>query len=104
MHPDIGALTTALEEAAHLLQKYGLQHWCSWLKADSIRIQNSDFYGVEHLLSAFGGMGSFNDVVLSAHGVGEQPQLVLIADNERLSMLQTEIYALASQLAREEFS
>ena len=104
MHPDVKALITALEEAAHLLQKHGFQDWFSWLKADSISIQNSDFYGVEHLLSSFGGMGSFNDIVLSAHGKGEQPHLVLIADNERLSVLQTEIYALAWQLAREESS
>jgi hypothetical protein len=28
------------------------------------RLLNSDYSGIEHLLSAYGGMGSFNDLVI----------------------------------------
>jgi hypothetical protein len=39
-------------------------HWSAWLETDRSTIANGDFYGVEHLLRAFGRMGSLNDVAL----------------------------------------
>jgi hypothetical protein len=48
----------------HFLQKVGEKHWLKWIKTDLeewIKSRN-----VSHHLSAYGGMGSFNDVIISS--------------------------------------
>jgi len=101
MHPELESLAQLLDEAANLLHAYGVGNWTAWLKTDAERIRRSDFYGVEHLLSAFGGMGSLNDVVLvrsdAPHGVRTAS-----IDNALFESLRTEIYTQAAKLAREE--
>src|SRR5262249_9222640 len=57
-------LLDALDAAVALLRRYGKTMWADWLEQDRARIQNGDRYGVEHVLQAFGGMGSLNDVVI----------------------------------------
>jgi hypothetical protein len=58
------ALLSALDEAASLLRQSDHKKWASWLEQDRRRIADDDLFGVEHLLQAFGGMGSLNDLVL----------------------------------------
>jgi hypothetical protein len=67
MHPDIELLVLKLREAEQLLRDHNQRQWADWLAKDAHRIHQLDFYGVEHLLSAFGGMGSLNDLVLQFH-------------------------------------
>ena len=62
MEPETTELVDTLAEAIALLRKHGVAHWANWLEKDKRLIGCSDFYGIEHLLSAFGGMGSFNDL------------------------------------------
>jgi len=64
MHSEIDELAKIIQEAADLLASVGEKHWGQWLKKDAELIRNSDFRGVEHFLSAFGGMGSINDLVI----------------------------------------
>jgi hypothetical protein len=40
--------------------------WADWVETDSERVRGGDFCGVEHFLSAFGGMGSLNDLRFDA--------------------------------------
>jgi hypothetical protein len=104
MHPELEHLSQLLDEASELLSAHGATHWADWLREDARLIRDSDFYGIEHLLTAFGGMGSFNDVVLCSTGEVENPSQMLTAENDRLSELRTLIYAIARELAREESS
>jgi hypothetical protein len=65
LHPDVEKLAYLVEEWANTIRQYhGENHWVTWLEKDARRLRNSDFYGVEHLLSAFGGMGSIVDFAL----------------------------------------
>lgn len=64
MHPNIKILAQYLDQAEALLLRYGQVQWADWLRKDARLIRALDFYGIEHLLAAYGGMGSFNDVVL----------------------------------------
>lgn len=101
MHPDIDALVQKLREAEKLLRAHNKSRWADWLASDADRIHRLDFYGLEHLLSAFGGMGSLNDLVLQY-----QDGAVLhvpLTENEQFSALRQEIYSLASKLKSEEF-
>lgn len=102
MHPDIHSLVTLLEEAEALLRKHGVFRWAAWLEKDARLIRELDFYGVQHLLSAFGGMGSLNDLGL-AHPSKENPNALVTSDDDaRFQSLLSEIHALATKLSKEE--
>ena len=90
MHPEIEQLVSLAERASEILQAHGHAHWAQWLRSDAQRLRNGDAQSLTHLLSAFGGMGSLNDVVLQSES-GSALQNTL----ERLC-------SLATELAREE--
>jgi len=102
MHPDIESITAMLEEATILLRKHDIPHWADWLEKDARLIRGLDFYGIEHLLSAFGGMGSLNDLGLAKPSKGSPNILVASEDDARFQSLISNIYSLAKKLAREE--
>ena len=83
-------LVSALKEAVALLHACGQERWAGWLEKDRKLIAGGDFYGVKHLLQAFGGMGSLNDLV-----VEPEPR---DADLKRLT---SQIYELATTLRRQ---
>ena len=57
-------LLSILDELVALLRSSDEMPWSAWLEKDRRLIANGDFYGADHLLRAFGGMGSFSDVAL----------------------------------------
>lgn len=102
MHPDLIRLADWLDEAATLLRNHQIQHWADWLSKDSRWIREEDFYGIEHLRSAFGGMGSLNDLGLAVVSPDNPKLLVSSADDERFRWLLRQIYELADKLYREQ--
>ena len=102
MHPDIEALATNLEEAEALLRKHRIFRWADWLEKDARFIRNLDFYGIEHLLSAFGGMGSLNDLGLAEPSKENPKVLATSVDDVRFQWLLNSIHSLATKLSREE--
>lgn len=102
MHSDVKTLADLLDCTESMLLKCGEGKWAEWLGKDSALIKKLDLYGVEHLLSAFGGMGSINDIVIhpaNGHTVRESD---IDAVNEELQTLLGEIWALAKRLYWEE--
>lgn len=73
----ISELISALDEAGMLLREANETHWAGWLEKDRRLIASGDFYGVEHLLQAFGGMGSLNDIALADPGKGARVETLL---------------------------
>jgi hypothetical protein len=53
---------TTLEVLAKILQEENYDHWANWMQED-IKFWETN-KSVEHHLHAYGGMGSFNDVVI----------------------------------------
>jgi hypothetical protein len=53
---------SALKAMEYLLDKTGEKHWKEWISRDISEWEKSE--DVEHHLSAYGGMGSLNDIVL----------------------------------------
>lgn len=102
MHSDILALAAMLDEAVVLLRRHRLDHWADWLLKDAMSIRNLDFHGVEHLLSAFGGMGSLNDIGLAEQNPNNPSVLIASPDDAHFQALLSEIHILATKLAREE--
>ena len=102
MHPEVVSLLSLLEEAASLLRKHKVDHWANWLERDAQLIRGLDFYGVEHLLSAFGGMGSLNDLALAQPSAENPAILASSPDDSRFQSLLGQIHMLATKLARDE--
>jgi len=102
MYLEIEALAAMIEEAESILRKYEISHWADWLKKDALLIRKLDFYGIEHLLSAFGGMGSLNDLGLAKPSTENPAVLVTSADDGRFQSLLNDIHSLATKLSREE--
>ena len=66
--PDTAALTDQLIGAAteltEFLRSFGEDGWADWVDRDVARIRAGDRYGIDHLLTAFGGMGSLSDLLI----------------------------------------
>jgi hypothetical protein len=76
-----------------LLDAHSMTHWSDWLARDAMRVRAGDDDGLAHFLSAFGGMGSLNDVLLRSR-----------SDHDRFYALSEDAWTLASTLQREEAS
>jgi hypothetical protein len=75
-----------------LLRVEGHEKWARWLDTDARRIDAGDIYGLQHLLSAFGGMGSLSDL----HVAGADPQR-----GQRIDRLMGDVAAMARELWRQ---
>ena len=100
MDHDVESLTTMLDEAESLLRKHGIPHWAEWFSKDAKLIRNHDFHGVGHLLSAFGGMGSLNDLGLATPSKENPCILATSVDDARFQFLLSSMYSLAKGLAK----
>lgn len=88
-------LVSTLDETTDLLERVGEEFWLSWSRLCMDELQRGDAYGLDRLLGAYGGMGSFNDLVISplnGHQVNAQE---LTSVNERLVHLRSRSWELA---------
>jgi hypothetical protein len=91
-------LIAILEQIENLSVIHGEQHWSAWITRDIMAIRKYDAQGIGHLLSAYGGMGSFNDLRLCAangHRIGESEAIEV---NDTLSALRSKAYTLAKEM------
>jgi ADP-ribose pyrophosphatase YjhB (NUDIX family) len=91
-------LLAAMAGLVALLEAADERHWAGWFRADLHRLAAGDPSAIDHVLRAFGGMGSFNDLVLcpvNGHRVTDEavPEV-----NRHLDSLGTRVYAAASIL------
>ncbi|MCS3840323.1 hypothetical protein HNR03_004947 [Pseudomonas sp. JAI111] len=64
MGPKTEELICVLDQLVFVLQSDGDTHWSFWMHKARARLLASDFSGIAYLLSAYGGMGSLNDLIL----------------------------------------
>jgi hypothetical protein len=100
--PDFDArlarLIRDLDELANLLRDHGETHWLGWVTTCRTELAAHDAAAFDHLLGAYGGMGSLNDLLIlggNGHAVdpGEES-----AVNVRLDELRTVIWDNATAL------
>jgi hypothetical protein len=102
MGPKTTELVRVLDQLATILESDGEQHWRAWMLQAKTRLEQSDYSGIAHLLGAYGGMGSFNDLVLGqtlANGrfawkAGHNEL------NKRLGALRSKAWELAQAIKR----
>ena len=87
-------LAEALKETLVLLDSVGETFWASKIR---VVLQSGD---LDEILSWYGGMGSFNDLLIATangHQVSREQEP---ANNAQLRKLQTQIYERARRLTR----
>jgi len=94
-------LISYLSSAISILQKHGEKHWASWLDKDKNLLEKSDYYGIEHLLSAFGGMGSLNDLYICKENGHDIESNQISAVNEKILKLNNKIFEIAEEMHKE---
>lgn len=95
-------LIDVLEQIIAVLDADDEQYWRKWIASSRFLLLNSDYSGIEKLLSAYGGMGSFNDLVLGQSmlegqfcwKVGTQNA------NDKLTVLRAKAYEFAVYIKR----
>ena len=91
MGPKTQKLIETLDKIICILDEDGQEHWCQWMDQAREYLLASNFSGVEKVLNAYGGMGSFNDVYLNK----------ITRKNKNFSELQTLAWELAADIKRE---
>jgi hypothetical protein len=96
----VQALCKVLRELIEILSADQESHWRDWMSVSLAALEENDLRGVEHLRSAYGGMGSFNDLVIGQRMQGGEFSWTPDAGpaNDRLSALRTEAYGLISEI------
>lgn len=84
-------LIADLDEAIDLLQNAGETFWQAWLQRGRDQIASGNGHGLDHLLPGFGGMGSFNDLVLSQPNVPSDRREEFRLADHRLADLRESI-------------
>ena len=92
-------LLVVLDELIQLLESDGEDHWSGWMRQARDWLLNSDYAGIEKILSAYGGMGSFSDLVICQTYKDGQ-----VEKNNRLDELRSKAWQLANQIRRDHIS
>ena len=104
LHPDTATQTESLAEALtriiEVLDAHDEAHWRSWMNESLMQINDRDFRGVQHLLNAYGGMGSFNDLIIGQRMIDGSIEWApnAASDNDRLDALRSQAYGLAKSI------
>lgn len=100
-------LVRDLHQVVDLLQRQGETRWAEWLAGDCDLIRHGDIFGLDHLLSAFAGLGSINDVWLRANAFAPRSPIDHErgadreqATNDSLQLLLRRVWEEASWLRR----
>ncbi len=96
----LGVLRSAVSKVVDLLNESGDHHWSTWFADVEQRLERHDPGAFDRASMAFGGMGSFNDVVIhpiNGHAVASDR---IAAVNERLDELRGLIGREARELGK----
>jgi len=102
MGPKTEELIGVLDQLVMLLESDGDTHWSAWMRKSRARLMDSDDSGIEYLRRAYGGMGSFNDLVLGQDQVegGFRWKPGYAELNERFCELRDQAALLAETIMR----
>ncbi len=99
--PDTEKLAYLLEAISTKLTAFGITHWATWLAEDARRLRGGDPAAIEHFLSAFGGMGSINDLYICPQNGHRIHEADVQSNNEQLRRALSDAWELARIQARE---
>ncbi len=100
MGPITKELIDVLTELEKILFEQKEDQWHKWILGSKKRLLASDYSGIEKLLSAYGGMGSFNDLVVGYYQVNKitKQRKDYREANQNLDILRTKAWNLATKI------
>lgn len=101
MGPKTIRLVKLIDSAVSLMISVEERHWASWLEKDAQYIRADDSYGIKHFLSAFGGMGSINDLIIHPMNGHHIKDSEIESINNQLQTLLSESYDIAYEISSE---
>jgi hypothetical protein len=101
MGPKTKNLITKLNELIQILALCGAAHWAKWFRKARESLNQSDFCGIQKVLDAYGGMGSFNDLVIEKYSIHKWGSPEVAEANQKISDLRDKIWDLTMQIKRE---
>ena len=93
-------LLVNVERACDVLAGVGESRWADWMDAVFRELLAHDAHGLDRLLAAFGGMGSLNDLVITAMNGHRVEAADVGVVNQELDALRSNMYADALALRR----
>lgn len=102
MATKLDELLETLDELIQLLESDGEGHWSKWMRQSRARLLNSDYSGIEYLRSAYGGMGSFTDLVIGQSYENGQFRWKdgHVEKNDKLNELRRKAWEFAEHIRR----
>lgn len=100
MGPKTRHLIDILDQIIAMLEADGEVHWRMSMESSKSSLMNGDYSGIERLLGAYGGMGSFNDLVIGQaildgqHGWKDGAHEA----NDKLDALRSEAFDVATDI------
>ena len=82
-------LTSLLEELAAVLRELDHDHWADWMSDGAEELRAGRFKGITHVLGAYGGMGSFTDLIFEENAAGRKAE-----------RLRSNVWSLAEKIRR----
>jgi hypothetical protein len=98
--PKTRLLCDRLQETISLLEGVEERPWAELLRGYADLIADGDYEGVERLSRVFGGMGSFNDLVIHPLNGDTVAEADITPVNERLQALRSESHDLVGDIRR----
>ena len=104
IHPSVNeqlhALCQVLQALIAVLENDGETHWRDWMVTSLTSLEANDLRGARHLRGAYGGMGSFNDLVIGQRMDGEVFTWTPDAKpaNDQLDALRKRAYVLVEEI------
>jgi hypothetical protein len=100
MTEDIQKLSKVLDELIQFLETSGEKHWANWMLEAKDNLSNE--YGIEHILAAYGGMGSFTDLIIYRKTESGRLKWSLSdrMRNNKLNKLRKQVWELANSIRR----
>ena len=96
----ITELCDVLRRLIALLEADGENHWRNWMAESLASLEANDVTGARRLMGAYGGMGSFNDLIIGQSMTEEGFQWAADAaqTNDQLDALRGHAYSLATEI------
>lgn len=94
-------LLASMDEVVLLMSQHGADFWSSRISELRERLGEHDAYALDLLLTCFGGMGSWTDLVIHARNGHTVEDEEAVEVNERLAALRGDVYRHAHSLHHE---
>jgi hypothetical protein len=101
MKDNVDTLIEKVDELIRLMEKHNEKYWSEYFRKAIGMVKDRNFRGIELILKSFGGMGSFNDLVITrinGHTIQERDEEMV---NEKMKELKENIYKLSIEIKHE---